>query len=122
MKGCARLEDLRMLRCLGVDVKSKRTIEQWNSGCRGARQLELGWNWHRQGLAEDRCGLTQSSFLRRTCPVGMVPREDHLWRMKNYRLKIRCWEPGFLKRQAVVKCTLPPALSRLSQTLFAIAG
>lgn len=49
--GCVRQEDLRMLRCLGVDVKSKRKREQWNFGCRGARQLELGWKWHRGGLA-----------------------------------------------------------------------
>lgn len=63
MKSCARQEGLRMLRCLGVDVKSKRKIEQWNFECRGARQLELGWNWHREGLAQGSCGLTDPAFL-----------------------------------------------------------
>lgn len=62
VKGCARQEDLRMPQCRGVDVKSKREIEQWNFGCRGA-QLELGWNWHREGLAQGSCGLTDPAFL-----------------------------------------------------------
>ena len=74
VKGCARQEDL-----IGVDVKSKRKIEQWNFGCRGARQLELGWNWHREDLAQAAvASVSQRCFLRRTCPAGMEPREDHL--------------------------------------------
>lgn len=58
VKGCARQDDLRMPRCLvGIDVKSRRKGEQWSFGCKGARQLESGWNWHREG------GLTDPAFL-----------------------------------------------------------
>lgn len=57
VKGCARQEDLRMLRCLGVDVKSQRKVEQWNFGGRGAAQLERGWTWHREGLAQTAVSL-----------------------------------------------------------------
>lgn len=57
VKGCARQEDLRMLRCLGVDVKSQRKVEQWNFGGRGA-WLDL----IQGGLSTGSCGLTQCAF------------------------------------------------------------
>ena len=73
VKGCTRQEDLRMLGCLGVDVKARgrqscgtleaEVLDSWSSA-------GPGWG----GLSTDRCGLTQGSFLRRTCPAGMETR------------------------------------------------
>lgn len=53
-----------MPRCLvGVDGKSRKKREQWNCGCKGARQLEPGRNWRREDLVQGSCVLTDPASL-----------------------------------------------------------
>lgn len=48
---------------VGIGVKSRRKREWWNCGCKGARQLEAGQNWHREDLAQGSCVLTDPASL-----------------------------------------------------------
>lgn len=77
--------------------------EQWNVGCRGARQLKPGWNWPREDLVEGNCGLTDEAFLSEedlSCWDGAKrrpPVEAEEWMM------FSAGSQGSYKRKAVGK-------------------